>query len=567
MLLVTIDTLRADRVGCYGYDLAETPNIDALGKRGVRFENAQSVAPITFVAHTSLMTGTIPPHHGVRDNGSHRALPELTTLAEVLDGAGFRTGGFTAAFVLDSIYGLDQGFDEYGDVPRMVATPKSEFEERSGQEVNREAMAFLDRVGKQERFFLWAHYFEPHKPYPPVDQLPAHMKDRPYDAEVAMADRILGQLLRKLEQVGRAEETLVVLTSDHGEMMGEHGEETHTFFVYQAALHIPMIFAHSSLPAGGVVTERVSLVDVMPTILELLDVSPTPTPPPGGSLVSLMRGEAPVHQRSTYFESWTPLLNYGWAPLQGVAEGDLKYIRVPRPELYRLNSDPGEKTNLFAQDPEAANRLAASLDRLLAENEDLARAARAEREMSAEERQRMASLGYTGTAAATNPEVTLRDPKDGIARIQKEQKVRNFLDTDQQEQAAALLDELLDEDPDNPVFNAHYGLLRMKQNRHSEAIPYLKRAIASGLDNATTRSNLGTCEMKVGNLESAKLELNEALKQNPKHLISLFWLGRTHAAAGEKVEAKAAFEKILELWDGGDGALTTQVRQFIAELD
>jgi len=565
LLLVTIDTLRADRLGCYGYELAETPNIDALAAGGVRFEEVQSVAPITMVAHTSLMTGTVPPHHGVRDNASHRALPELTTLAEVLRAEGFRTGAFVSAFVLDSIYGLDQGFEVYGDVPQRVPQPTSEFEERPGQEVNQEAVAWLRRLGPDERFFVWVHYFEPHQPHPRPAELPPHLRERPYDADVALADRVLGQLLGLLEESGHRDDTLIVLTSDHGESLGQHGEETHGFFAYQPVLRVPLVLAHEDLDAGRVVKDRVSLIDVLPTVLELLHVVPPPVPEPARSLLPLLRGEE-LPPRPTYFESWVPMLSYGWAPLQGVAEGDLKYIRAPRPELYELASDPGEETNLHSTRAEEARTLARSLEELLAENEDRARGERAKRELSGEERQRLAELGYTGTAAAAEPELTLRDPKDGIERIRKEQLARGLLDEGQLEPAAGLLNELLAEEPENPVFNAHLGLLRMLQSRHAEAIPHLEEAIQGGLDNATTRSNLGTSFLKVDRHADAVRELREALEQNPKHLVSWFWLGRTHLAAGQKPEARKCFEQILELWDGPEGAMTEQVRGYLRQL-
>ncbi|MFT7668947.1 MAG: choline-sulfatase [Planctomycetota bacterium] len=566
VLLVTIDTLRADHLGCYGYSQAETPNIDSLSARGVRFANVQTVAPITFVAHTSLMTGTIPPHHGVRDNASHRALPELTTLAEVLQGEGFRTGAFTAAFVLDSIYGLDQGFEVYGDVPQLVAQAKSEFEERPGYEVNQEAITWLNKLGKNEQFFLWVHYFEPHTPYPAPENLPKNMLNRPYDAEIAMADRVLGQLLEELRKLNRTDETLVVLTSDHGESRGEHGEETHAFFVYQGVLHIPLILAHPSLPAGRQVLERVSVIDVMPTILELLDVAPPTLPPPAASLMSLVNSE-PTEPRPVYFESWTPLLSYGWAPLQGVSLEDMKYIRVPRSELYDLGSDPQETQNLHAQDTPSAKKLSAELTQLLGANENLARAAAARKELSADEREKLASLGYVGTAAAQDPTVTYRDPKDGIERVQIEQRIRTLLDAGNVDQAEAELAKLLRDEPKNPVFNAHLALIRIRQSRHAEAIPYLEICIANGLDNATTHSNMGTCQFFTEDYPAATKSLEEALKQNPKHLVSLFWLGRTHAAAGEKEKARARFEEILKLWGGKPGAMTKQVRGMIAELD
>ena len=565
LLLVTIDTLRADRVGCYGHAAAATPVMDRLAARGVRFAEANSVAPMTFPAHTSLMTGTIPPQHGARDNGGHRALPELETLAEVLRAAGRRTGAFVAAFVLDSIFGLDQGFEVYGDVPQREAEPGGEFEERPASEVNREAFAWLDGLDAGEDFFLWVHYFEPHLPYPPAEELPAAFRDRPYDGEVAAADAALGELLAHLEGLGRTQSTLVVVTSDHGESLGEHGELTHSFFVYQAVLRVPLILAHPSLPAGTVVQERVSLVDVAPTVLELLDVAPPTTAGPGRSLLDLIEGRAGAAP-PVYFESLNPWLNYGWAPLHGVAHGDLKWIEAPRPELYDLAGDPDELRNLASERGVEAAELRELLRRLLAEQEDAGRNARARLQLDAEGRGKLAALGYTGAAAGPPEVATLADPKDGIERIRREDRARAQLAAGELDGAQLDLEALLEEDPQNPIFNAHLGLLWMQRGEHTRARGYLERSLAAGMDNPTNYSNVGVCFVLEGEAQKALTVLDEALRRNPKHLASLFWKARAHRELGQKVQARGALERILELWGGEEDATTEQVRRMLEEL-
>ena len=565
LLLVTIDTLRADRVGCYGYELAQTPVLDDLARRGVRCANTSAVAPLTFPAHTSLMTGVLPPAHGARDNGSHRAVPELQTLAETLSDAGLRTAGFTAAFVLDSIYGLDQGFEVYGDVPQREAVPTAEFEERPASEVNAEAIAWLDGLSADEPYFLWVHYFEPHLPYPPAESLPPSLRERPYDAEVAAADRALGDLLAHVEGLGRLDETLVVVTSDHGESLGEHGEATHSFFVYEGVLHVPLLFVHPSLPAGAVLEARTSAVDVYPTALELLGLPGVHATPPGASLAAALRG-AELEARPVYFESLYPLLNYGWAPLQGVRSGDLKFIRAPRPELFDLANDPDELANLYAERPDDARRLAAELEAVLDANQDAERGAAAKRSMSADERQILASLGYTGTAAAMDVEVTLRDPKDGVERMKQELLIRDLMDAGRSEEARSAISELLADDPENPLFNTHMGLLFMRTGQHAEAIPYFERAIASGFDNATTYSNLATCCHFTKDYPRATELFQVALEKNPKHLLSHWWLAQTHVALGETAAARRQLEAILELKDGPEDETTRQVEAQLEEL-
>jgi arylsulfatase A-like enzyme len=563
---VTIDTLRADRVGCYGHERAKTPAIDGLAASGVRFERALSVAPLTFPSHVSLMSGTIPPRHGARDNGVFRAVEELDLLAEVLAQAGLRTAAFTAAFVLDSQFGLDQGFETYGDVPQRVMHPKGMLEHRSAEEVNAEAFAWLNTLGDDEPFFLWLHYFEPHLPYPPPDQRPPALRDHPYDAEVAAADRALGQALTRLEELGRRDETLVVLTSDHGESLGEHGEISHSFFVYQAVLHVPLVFSHAGLASGTVVESNVSLVDVMPTILELLEIEGPNLPPPARSLVGLLRGGSPppsTAESPAYFESLNSLLNYGWAPLQGVAVADHKYIRAPRAELYDLARDPGETSNLFTEDPPRASALERVLAELLAANPA---GTDARRELSDADRARLAELGYTGTASGEVDERTLADPKDGIARIRREEQILTLFNEGRHAEGIAVLRELLGEDPDNPVFNSRLGFVLMMQSRFDEAIGYLERSIENGYRVAENVTNLALCLLYTQRLERARGAFDEALEINAKYLPALFGSAQVHLAEGDAGAARARLEELLQLWRGGEDPIIAQARQLLSTM-
>lgn len=565
LLLVTIDTLRADHLGCYGYSGARTPHIDALAERGVRFETAFSVAPITFPSHVSLLTGTIPPNHGARDNGTHRAVPELLSLAEILREGGWRTAAFHSAFVLDSQFGLDQGFEVYGDVPQRMINLGDQVETRPATEVNEEAFRWLSALDASEPFFLWVHYFEPHAPYPPANQIPAAFRGRPYDAEIATADRAVGALLARLDELERAEETLVVLTSDHGESLGEHGEKTHSFFVYQGVLHVPLIFAHGSLPRGTVKAEGVSLVDVMPTALELLGSERPLLPPPGRSLTALFRGGV-LEDVPVYFESLNAYLNYGWAPPHGVAIGPHKLIRVPRGELYDLSRDPREARNLYTGEPELVASLEGELDRLLEANDrpELDEAAR--RELTPEDRAKLASLGYVSTAFPDEGEKTLADPKDGLERLHRAESVHALFLEGRAEEGLGVLQELLAEDPDNALFNSQLGALLVAQREFDAAIPYIKRSVEKGFRSADNLSNLGICQFFTQQPRLARKTLQAALEVNAKHLTSLFWLAQVHLALGAKEDAGECLRSFTSLWQGGTDPMVEQARTQLKDL-
>ena len=335
LLLITVDTLRADRVGAYGYRSARTPAIDALAARGARFDSAFSSAPITLTSHATIMTGRYPPGHGARHNGM-RLDPAVPTIADALRQAGFATAAFVAAFPLDRRFGLTKGFQTYSDrMPRGAQGRLAS--ERAGHLVADEAIAWLDdhRAGP---FFLWVHLFEPHAPYgDPSDHRPVGER---YDDEVAEADR---QVARLVEALGKeSASTLIAVASDHGEAFGEHGEISHSVFVYDTTLRVPVVIVGPGI-APSVIHGAVGLVDLAPTLVGQL--GPIKFDSDGIDLRAALAGGEPA-ARELYAESFAPLLDLGWSPLRAFRAGDLKYIAAPTPELYRVSVDAASRQNL-----------------------------------------------------------------------------------------------------------------------------------------------------------------------------------------------------------------------------
>ena len=393
VLLVSIDTLRADHVGSYGYRAAATPVIDALAARGLRFEQAETVTPLTLPAHTSLLSGTFPAFNGVRDNGSFYVGDEITTLAEVLKAHGYRTGGFVGAYVLDHRWGIAQGFDRYYDdfdLSRFEMAAGLDAAQRPGSEVVDHALAWLASPSDAP-FFAWVHLYDPHSPYVPPEpyrsRFPATLVGA-YDGEIAATDAQVGRLIDYLTSSGRLTNTVIVVVGDHGESLGEHGEQQHGFFVYDASVRIPLIVAGPRVPTRAV-PDQVRIVDVMPTILELAGVE-VPSAVQGVSLMPLGRGER--RDLLGYSETWYPRYHYGWSELTAVRDGRYKFIAAPRRELYDTQADPGELHDVTASNP----RVADALERALADmTAKLAAAARPQqpRPVEPEVEERLRSLG------------------------------------------------------------------------------------------------------------------------------------------------------------------------------
>src|SRR5437773_3112139 len=371
VLVITVDTLRADRLGCYGFGLAHTPAIDRLADEGVRCADAATSAPITLPAHSSIMTGLYPPAHGVRDNGNYALAPEAVTLAERLHDAGYRTAAFVSALVLARRYGLDQGFDLYDDdLWSEDEPPLFMIRKRPAPRTADRALAWLrgwkaDRGGQP--FFMWVHFFDPHEPYELRSTDLAALAPTPYDAEVAQADRGVGRVLDWLRSEGVLDHTLVVFTADHGESLGEHGEPTHGIFIYDATGHVPLIWRlPPAFPAGATYDGPVRHIDIVPTILAVLGLSGGETTQ-GLDLLPAFAGRMPPPDVPQYSEARLAEEGFGMAPLFGVRHDGRKWIRAPRPELYDLRADPREQTNLYPAETAAGAALEKELETIIAD--------------------------------------------------------------------------------------------------------------------------------------------------------------------------------------------------------
>ncbi|MBW2233014.1 MAG: sulfatase-like hydrolase/transferase [Deltaproteobacteria bacterium] len=418
VLVVTLDTTRADRLGAYGNREIETPVLDKLAREGLLFANAMTTVPATMPAHSSLMTGLYPFHHGVRANGTFRLEEEQITLAEILSNRGVRTAAAVSAYVLDSSYGLDQGFESYlDDLTRGIQHAPQMFRERPAELANQAAVEWL-RGHVDERFFLWLHYFDPHAPYLPPEPFRLRYLDNPYDGEIAYVDQQLGVLLDELVALGVRDRTLVVVTADHGEGLGEHGEFTHSLFLYDATLRVPLIVhAPTALPQGRVIERQVSLVDVVPTVLDLLGIDA-----PGGLDGRSLLDQLPPEPRPIYVETLATMTLHGWAPLFGVRREDFKYVFAPRPELYDLRHDPGELENLFEERSGIARELHRVLVDLAGEDPHLVAPIVPNMEVDDASREALAALGYIVTTGEAAEEDAPIDPKDGIAHWERVQR-------------------------------------------------------------------------------------------------------------------------------------------------
>lgn len=526
LLIVTIDTLRADRVGAYGDSQARTPALDALAQRGVTFANAFAPTPITLPSHASLMTGRYPAGHHARHNGMRLDLT-VPTLAERLSRSGFATAAFVGAFPLDRRFGLIKGFQTYGDkLPRGVdGRPANE---RAGSAVVDEAVAWLQRRSSG-RFFLWVHMFEPHAPYGnPRSGQPAEAR---YRDEVAEADRQVSRLIAALAD--RHASTVVVATSDHGEAFGEHGEVSHSVFVYDTTLRIPLIVAGPGIKAGTRITEAVSLVDVPATVMKVLGLPAMDTD--GADLSAALAGTEPG-QRALYAETFAPLLDFGWSPLRAVREGGWKYIDAPKPELYHVANDAGESANVVTTERSRATAMQAQVERY--SSVDVQVSPRTDPESMA----RLQALGYVGGGRG-RPGATRPDPKDKrelaarIARV-----TSGELTADALERA---LRDILKEDSDNPQANLRLGHVLIASNRCADAVPRFRTAIAAKLPSADAHLGLAACQAGRRDFAGAIATLREAERVEPGNPIVLANLGLVLSDAGRPLEAVDPLQRAL----------------------
>jgi arylsulfatase A-like enzyme/Tfp pilus assembly protein PilF len=557
LVLITIDTLRADHVGAYGWSRAQTATLDGLAKNGALFERAYAAAPITLPSHATLFTGRYPPGHGARDNGL-RVSQEVPTIATELHARGFATAAFVAAFPLDHQFGLNRGFDVYGDrLPR--AADGRPANERPAADVVNDAIAWLRTPGPKgpglqpkgsgpqgvssaaspqspAPFFLWVHLFEPHAPYgDPSSSRPA--LDR-YDEEIATADREAGRLITALGST--AANTLIVAAGDHGEAFGEHGEYAHSIFVYDTTLRVPLLMAGPGIPAGTRVADAVTLADVAPTVMRILGA---PMANVDGIDVTPAFAHTPLQEREIYAESFAPLVEFGWAPLRAVRSGGWKLIAAPKPELFDGQADAGERNNAIASQPDVARRLQARVDRYSTDSLS-ATAAPA----GGEAAQRLRALGYSSGATLRDPQSSRPDPKDRREAIARIAQV-----TSGELSGSALLaalEGIVRDDPRNAQAQLRLGYARLQAGDCARAEPAFHAAAASGLPTADVHLGLATCLGQRGDLAGAERALAEAQRIEPDNPAVIANLGLLQASKGDFAAAIQSLTKALAVDPG-----------------
>lgn len=550
LLVITLDTTRADHIGTYGSTLVETPALDRLGAEGIVFEQAMTTAPLTLPAHSSIFTGKFPPEHGARDNGGFFLGPEHETLAEVLKARGYATGGFVSAFVLDSKWGIDQGFETYvDDFDVSIGRSRSAGEiQRPANEVVDRALPWLESV-KDGRFFAWLHFYDPHTPYAPPEPYKSQYAGHPYRGEVAFTDAQVGRVVQFLEERGLLEKTVIMVIGDHGESLGEHGEDQHGFFIYEAATHVPFIVRTPfEGTRGRRVADAVRAVDLMPTALELLGAQ-APAGISGRTLTPLMAGTAQTLDLEGYAEAMYPLHHYGWSELRALRAGRYKLIDAPRPELFDLQEDPKETTNIFEQRRSLGDLMVSRLRQMEQAFTQVAAAQPAE-DVDPEVRARLAALGYVGSfvASASDPRTDRADPKDKV-------EIFNLLGTARERTAdpnsfdtvVGILRRVVTEDPN--VIDAWFklGNAYFRAGRFREAIENYTRALELKPDYDIAVINIASAYRQLGDDEAAIAGFEHYLRIGPKDAYVRYQLGEIYLDRGDDGQAERWFREALEL--------------------
>jgi len=505
LLLVTLDTTRADAIGAWGGQ-APTPNLDRLARTGTRWQNALAPCPLTLPAHASLLTGLDPPEHGLRVNGEGSLAPELPTLTSVLASHGWSTGAFIGSRVLDRRFGLARAFDHYDD--RMAAERVGQYgyPERDAAAVTDAALGWLRGLPSDRDVFAWVHYYDPHAPYGAPGSDPASSARARYLEEVAWVDCELGRLLDALP--GGADDWLIAVVGDHGEALGEHGEETHGLFLYRGVLEVPLLLCGPGVAAGQVIAGPVAATRLAVTVLELLGVDNTSlqgTVLPG-TADNIGEEPAPV-----YAETRFPLAAYGWAPLAAVTDGSWRYILAPRPELYHLQSDPGEGRNVVADEPEVAGRMREMVAILAAGAiHDPTTVAK-----DAEVSESLRALGYLEGGA--DEECDGVDPKDGLALREAMDTARLELGSGKARAAVRRLEAVLNKNPSNPVAWARLAGARAGIGDVEGAAEAQQRAAALRPSSEFSQLALGDAELRIGNRKAARAAWRKAVVLDPRY--------------------------------------------------
>lgn len=549
VILVTVDTLRADKLGCYGNPRVRTPAMDAWAEGGIRFDRCIAQTPLTLPSHTTIMTGTLPMHHGVRDNGGFVVPEDLETMAEAFKARGYDTAAFVAAYVLDGKWGLDQGFDTYFDKFDLSRFEKISLGEvqRPGDEVIDEALGWLE-AHKDGPFFAWIHLYDPHTPYAPPEPFLSEYPQNPYYGEVAFTDSQLARLAGFIDRNGLGDRLFLVLTADHGESLGEHDESTHGFFVYQAAIHVPLIVVTPFERLQGIVSpSTVGLVDILPTVCEMsgLDV---PAAVQGRSLVPSFFAPGGAPERLAYAETFYPRFHYGWSDLRSVQDGRFKLILAPVPELYDLENDPAEAKNLVYLEKEVFRDLSAQAESLMEEAGQNALEVDLEK-VDEETREKLAALGYIGSFTDTSrlEGAKLADPKDKIGIFNELSKARDLGLGGDPEEAIRTISAIIAEDP--TIADAYFALGNVlnKVRRFEEAIEAFRKSLELKPDDSFPVINVANAYQAMGRFDEAEAFVLDHMARGFEDSQLYFLLGNLKVHQGQPDRGISYFEKCLEM--------------------
>ena len=545
ILLVTIDTLRADYLGCYGHSGVSTPAIDQLAAEGARFTFCVAHNVTTLPSHANIMTGADARTHGVHDNSGFRLPPESLTLAEVLKDAGYDTAAFIGAFVLDNRFGLDQGFDLYDDYFERSEEHRFAIAERLAEDVVQPALGWLDER-EDSSWFAWIHLYDPHLPRyvpPPLDN---EYKDNPYAGEVSYVDYALKPLFERLRSNGAIDRTLIVITGDHGEGLGDHGELSHGVFAYNTTLRVPLIIrAPWSVEPAMVVKRRVRHIDLAPTILDFIGVS-IPESMEGESLLGLLAGNEPTPAPDSYFEALGASMHRGWAPLRGVLHEKWKYIDLPIPELYDMNSDFQETQSLIRKNAGTARRLQAILKGM---RDETGTELSARHRLDAKARERLQSLGYM--TGSPQPEKTQYGPEDDPKRLIEldamlEEAVAAAVNEDWQ-RARELLDKVVSRRPQMAITYQVLAPVLVQLGETEESTRLLERAIENGINDDLLMFQLAMNLLREGQDDRA-IEILEVLyERDPKDLDVAHLLAFHFSKNDQNEKAERIFQGIVQV--------------------
>ena len=571
LLLITLDTTRADHLGCYGHGAGATPNLDRLAARGVRFDHAYTPVPMTLPSHATILTGVYPPGHGVRANGEFRLPGDARTAAEILREHGYTTAAFVSCFVLDARFGLDQGFEVYDfTAERAPASHTGGHPERSARSVTEAALRWLRARAAGRPFFLWVHYFDPHAPYEPPPELAQRFPGDPYLGEIAAMDAEIGRLLDGLEAAGAASRSIVVAAGDHGESRGEHDEVFHAATIYQGAVKVPFIVAAPGAAGEGVVVDggAVSLVDLLPTVLDLLGID-DPEAAVAADGRSLC-GPAGGPDRIVYLETMDTYISRGWAPLVGACRAGDKLIRAPRSEYYDLRADPREVHNLLAGAstlPDGARELDRFLDAYLAGKPGPQEVVAAAQPMDAETRANLEALGYLTEEPPERSLAEAPDPKDMLPLMHLLRDARQALAAGRIEQAESDLQALLARSPRDRAALSMLGQVHLARGRYAEA-ELAFRARTEIRPDAVGLALLANALMLQNRFADAEQALDQAAALEPDNGAVPFARGDLRLMQGRPDEAIALYTRAGEIdpvhFGGRSGQRVQQIRRMMA---